>query len=387
MADHVYRRFTRENLFTTTILAQNQVYVAAVQNTATNWLSGAYFTNLPSNTLSLYGGVRSRGDVGATGTSGVTIYPLDQVDTQSIDGVIQVPGQYPQTGSINLVLCTNDEQPNALAITDTRWYDDHWAPINILSDWHSSHNSKVYNPLDTLPTTMSLVHIPAMFYGRTIATGSVKIMTRAWETVGGSNVLTGPPYTNPWSYSLYGTGPFGSGTFGGSAMSGVRYYVDDGYGRLFDVPVALTGNWFQAWSSGTAYRIGSVFYNEGLILFTHPEPTWHREFLSASYNDTGDTGPTFSLQFNGSYPIKSMIALCRMNPAEVNASNNPTYYYTDETGKRWARNAQGFTEAVTYTTAIGIYNEERQLVAVGKMAQPIRKREQDDIDIKLRLDL
>ena len=96
------------------------------------------------------------------------------------------------------------------------------------------------------------------------------------------------------------------------------------------------------------------------------------------------------IEFDGSYHIKSMIALCRMNPGDVNGSNNPTYYETDSTGKRWARHTtdvQGNVGVLTYVTEIGIYNEERELVAVAKIAQPIRKREKDDIDIKLRMDL
>jgi hypothetical protein len=75
-----------------------------------------------------------------------------------------------------------------------------------------------------------------------------------------------------------------------------------------------------------------------------------------------------------------------MAPSEVNGSNNPTYYTTDADGKRWAR-VTGSNEAVTYITSIGLYNEHRQLVAVAKLAQPIRKRERDNIDIRLRLDV
>jgi hypothetical protein len=42
---------------------------------------------------------------------------------------------------------------------------------------------------------------------------------------------------------------------------------------------------------------------------------------------------------------------------------------------------------VTYVTAVGIYNEFRELVAVAKIAQPIRKRETDQVNIRLRLDI
>jgi hypothetical protein len=340
VADHVYRRFTRENLFTTTILAQNQVIVSSG---SAGWTGN---TNLNNNTLSLYGGIRSRSDVGVSGSASVHIYPLDQVDTQSIDGVIQIPGEYPQTGSINIFACVNLEQPNLFAVTDTLWWDNHYSVITRLSDWHSTHGKHTYPMEEDYPFFFTGFHIPEMFYGRTIATGSVMLTV---------NAFIGSPF---------------------SGTAGPVYWKDDAYGRLWEVPTSST-----VWQSGT-HVVGNVFYNEGLIVFTNPDTLWHARLLSGE-----GTEPHFTLQFNGAYPIKSMIALCRLNPAEVNASNNPTYYTTDETGKRWATNAQAFPEAVTYVTAIGLYNEERQLVGVAKIAQPIRKREQDDLDIKLRLDL
>jgi hypothetical protein len=36
---------------------------------------------------------------------------------------------------------------------------------------------------------------------------------------------------------------------------------------------------------------------------------------------------------------------------------------------------------------VGLYNEDRKLVSVAKMASPIRKREKDKILIRLRLDI
>ena len=360
MADHVYRRFTRENLFTTTILAQNHVSATWVSQ-INGWSSGAYFTNLPGNTLSLYGGIRSRKDVGVSGTAGVHLYPLDQVDTQSIDGVIQIPGQYPATGSLNLVWCVNVAATQAFAETDTFWMDTHHSVVRRLSDWYTTHKKHVYPTEDeflgigvgvqTPSGAFACVHIPSMFYGREIASGSVLFSV------------------NSFSGSAYSPG------------SGTLFWKDDGYGRLWEVPSTASD-----WTAGT-HVVGNIFYNEGLIVLTHPSATWHQQFLSGAIA----TVPwNVNIQFNGSYHIKSMIALCRMSPGDVNASNNPTYFYTDETGKRWARNtvdSKGNVEAVTYVTAIGLYNEERQLVAVAKIAQPIRKREKDDIDIKLRMDL
>jgi len=396
MADHVYRRFTNDDLFHTTINAQPQT---VVESGTSGWTGN---TLLGNNSLSLYGDVRSRADV-FSGTdaqlsaSGLFIYPIDEVDTHSIDKVIGVPGKYPATGSINLVALTNSIAPNAAAVTDLKWYDEHYAPLNLLSDWNN-RRSKFYHPLDTLPSRLTVIHVPEMFYGRQIATGSILIWTHAWDLNYGSNVLNVPPNTNPWATENVSSLPFGFGLFGAgvygnaAALSGTRYYVDDGRGRLLDVPSASIGDWKSAWMSGTAYRVGTVFYNEGLIVFTHPDPTWHNQFISASYSSVG-SAPTLHVEFRGNTVMKSYVFMCRMPQAAVNASNNPTYYSSsigpNGEPQRWSKFPSSGTvgENRTYITAVGIYNEERQLVAVAKIAQPIRKRETDNIDIRLRLDI
>jgi hypothetical protein len=40
-----------------------------------------------------------------------------------------------------------------------------------------------------------------------------------------------------------------------------------------------------------------------------------------------------------------------------------------------------------YITTIGLYNDSGQLLAIGKLAQPIRKRNDVDLNFLMRLDL
>jgi hypothetical protein len=42
--------------------------------------------------------------------------------------------------------------------------------------------------------------------------------------------------------------------------------------------------------------------------------------------------------------------------------------------------------AVPYITTIGLYNDQAQLLAVGKMAEPIQKRNDIDMNFILRWD-
>jgi hypothetical protein len=318
MADHVYRRFGPEDLFETRIHAQPLV---VVESGSTGWSGNM---NGPSGSLSLYGGVRSRADVSSGSAGPIKIYPIDLVDTHSIDKVIGIPGSYPATGSILVATCTDSVAPNAAAVTPTRWYDEHHRPIEILSGWYHDRVSTRY-PKE-LPNEIQVVSVPSMFYGRQIATGSVKIVD--------NTVLSGSSKT----------------------------FIDDGRGSMI-----LSG------TDVGAGVYGHVFYNEGFVVFT--SATLGQGFYT-------NQNPRLHIEFKGSTIVNSKTVMCRMGPGEVNASSNPTFYRVDEHGVRRPK-----ASGKTYVTAIGIYNEERELVAVAKLAQPIRKRETDDIDIRLRLDI
>jgi hypothetical protein len=93
---------------------------------------------------------------------------------------------------------------------------------------------------------------------------------------------------------------------------------------------------------------------------------------------------------------------------ELNYSNNPTYlkygsssyeassgtlaYQQNQqvpikniTSGTWAAPTASFSKT-TYISKIGIYDDNKNLIGVAKLATPIRKREIDDFTFKLKLD-
>lgn len=295
------------------------------------WASGVngYSANLdmPSGSLSLYGGPRARFDVFSGSTSGLELYPLDEVDTHSIDKVIQISGSYPATGTINLVRVTNTQPASYITdVTDTRWYDTHYRAIELLYSFHSNYNT-AYEFVTASYPDIRLFHVPSMFYDRQVATGSIKIT----------------------DYSV----------------SGSIVFVDDGYGSLV--------------LSGTKEQWGAVFYVEGLITITPPAVS--SSYIIGDGAFSNDDGDKVRLEFSGSHPIIVKTFMCRIHESECNCSRNPTWS-TDVSGTR-VRTADNNT---TYISSVGLYNEDYELVAVAKLAQPIRKREQDRLDIRLRMD-
>lgn len=214
-----------------------------------------------------------------------------------------------------------------------------------------------FHPLKTLAfqssslSILKVFNIPSIMYGRQIATGSIEITCRAY-----SNVNTGL----------------------------IRVIKDDGRGGLY-----ISGSMFsssletkEAYDGTYFNKVGNVFYGEGIIVIKDPSLL----DLGAPDGNTSTTShpnELLSISFKGESSIPTKTLMCRADVGEFNASNNQTYTEVDSvTGKRILVNS----EPVTYITAVGLYDEQRRLVAVAKLAQGIRKREKDKLNIKLRID-
>lgn len=193
-----------------------------------------------------------------------------------------------------------------------------------------------------------VVHVPSIFYGIQMATGSVRLTCRAYDNQGI-----------------------------------VRVLQDDGRGALY-ISGSMTRNIGHEEYRGVAWRkVGNVFYSEGFIVITDPSLLDFGE-----RHDTGTAARTLQVEFNGLNRIHSKVFLCRIGGAECNASLNPTFYEVDRGDVQDATDDRYMARSsTTYVTAIGLYSSDRKLVAVAKLAQPIRNREKDRITIRLRFDL
>lgn len=341
MAESVYHRFTPGDLLETAVSAKFPV----VWSSGTYGLSGSMGT---SGSVSLYGGLRARSDVGPTGSAGVRIYPLDTTGSLSMDDPLTVTGEYPATASIGLVYCTNTAAPSPASVTDDRWYEEHFRPIEILYSYYRDHTtcrSGTNFVLTEIETEFSVIHIPSVFYGRHISRNSV--------------VLTDYSQDPPVEYRDDGRGALTTKTHVWSVAQPLAQ----------PLTMEMTGSEVQA---------GNVFYAEGLIVLRGQ----YVNYMGTGLSSASD-GTKLKLEFDGETITQCKTFMCRVRPGDANASNNPTYYTLDSLGRKVPRSG----ENTTYITSIGIYNEFRQLVGVAKLAQPIRKRERDQLDIRLRLDI
>lgn len=163
-------------------------------------------------------------------------------------------------------------------------------------------------------------------------------------------------------------------------------------------------------SAGSGSVAGVVLYNEGFVLLTG---SWT---LSSGFqwkrfgNKTLDnSSSSFELEFEGVHYIPTLSMLCHARKGELNYSNNPTYikfgqsssmipltssYLYKEfdnieiknTVKSFYNDPTASFEKQTFISRIGIYDKDKNLIAVAKLAKPVRKRETDSFTFKLKKD-
>jgi hypothetical protein len=164
-----------------------------------------------------------------------------------------------------------------------------------------------------------------------------------------------------------------------------RVIQDDGHGRLYvsgSMSRQVSGENFSGlkWN-----KVGNVFYNEGLIVITDP--------AFADFGDINqDASPAFpdtlQIAFSGQEKITTKVFQCRVGAGQANGSNNPTFssLNLDPKSQFYNKRIVKNSPLTTWISAVGIYNEDHKLVAIAKLASPIRKREKDKLLIRLRMD-
>ena len=141
-------------------------------------------------------------------------------------------------------------------------------------------------------------------------------------------------------------------------------YLDDGEGRLV---------------SGSTY-IGNIIYEHGIIVLTGGERTrsdWDGE-ITTFVNNTNVT-----CSFSSSYTIYETQYKCTVGESEFNYSQNPSVI-SGSNGTPW-----GYATSASfapYITTVGLYNNQNDLIAVGKLAQPTPVSKTTDTTILINVD-
>lgn len=141
-------------------------------------------------------------------------------------------------------------------------------------------------------------------------------------------------------------------------------YKDDGEGRL---------------TSGSDY-IGNIIYKHGIVVLTGGQRTrdyWDEEI------DTFVTETNVTCSFSSSNTIFETQYKCTIGESEFNYSQNPSIISGSDGIALDFVTGSFFTP---YVTTVGLYNDQRDLIAVGKLAQPLPISKTTDTSVLINID-
>ena len=228
---------------------------------------------------------------------------------------------------------------------------------------------------------INLISIPKIFYGSRIKHGSMSLKFYITGT------LVGELQDTKYNGELIQVGPEGS--TGSGSVAGVVMY-EEGF-------VLLTGSW--GLSTETMNLSGATSQN----------PKWI--YFAAGANDgfsPTDNSASFDLSFKGHTETQVLTMYAHARRGEVNYSNNPTFLEYGQTktfmssSKIYMENDSqvikntvsssydGFEapfQRQVYISRVAIYDEEKKLIGVATLSNPILKKEAQDLSFKLKLDI
>jgi len=273
-----------------------------------------------------------------------------------------ISGSYNMSSSVSRMLISSPTEANYRKLRALQSSCNHYA------FWSKSFEFENYENTD-----VNMINIPSVFYGNSLKKGTVSL----------------------------------------------KYYIS---GTLAATATDSRKNGELLWNEGV---IGTVMYNEGIILLTSSaeidsnaldyETSTSSSWLRYGYgmNDGNTISPStlsasFALEFDTISKLQNMTVLAKAPYGELNHSNNPTYlkYYDGEPTYSTSsyqyvetnREVKNVVPALqtdeeppfqkeTYISKICIYDKNKRLVGICKLATPIRKTEVNEYLFKMKIDL
>lgn len=345
-------------------------------------ISGTYSDNIlgvPTGSISLY-------EYNINRASDNTIHPFitkggqkqkfktqtdAEFNTQFGYGGSIITGSYNMSASITRMLITSPTEENYRKLRALKSACNHYE--------FKSQNFNFANHYEDVATNpVNMINIPSIFYGNSVKKGTVRL-----------------------KYYI-------SGTLAAEASD-----------------LRENGELVQTSGSTTGSVVGTIMYSEGIMLLTSSTPIGERLSYETSVSsswirygfgmndgnvitETSTLSASYSMEFDTVSNLQSMTILTKAPYGELNHSNNPTYlkytgqeptvdsgsYTYVETGRQIKNVVSGSStdteppfQKETYISKICIYDKEKRLIGVCKLATPILKTEVDEYLFKMKLDL
>ncbi len=341
-----------------------------------------------------------------SGTS-LSFRTISLQEYQSFSYGDEIRGKYPQASTISIdrYLSPEDEfydvcgkdRRRLVALKNTLNY------YKLLSP-HYAFESDYHN---LMTDRLSLISVPSIFFGSYIEKGSVKLEYR----IHGEVIATLEDVNkNGELIQTYGKLQGNTGK-----VAGIVLY-NEGF-------IILTGQWELSTDFKERYKFCpypiNIVEGEDIQL---DYPRWIHWGTQGYIDENGlpndpetiEDTPTsvinssFYLKMNGTTNISTLTMLAHAKKGELNHSNNPTYLKNDQESTIFWSGSSGYHEnsnlqikntvyspyndpapefaKQTWISKIGIYDENRNLIAIAKLAKPILKKEDREFTFKLKLD-
>ena len=188
----------------------------------------------------------------------------------------------------------------------------------------------------------------------------------------------------------------------GSAINGMHGSVSDfivfNRALLDEEFLQLADNTYNQSTSINTNIVGNIFYEHGMVVISDPRPkytTFRFWTGSLANNSTGAAEPisvapgyidNFYFTYASTVTIYENEVTCRLNQDEFNFTMNPTIREDNDTNSQVPKDFVSNPAFSPYITTIGLYNNVGQLVAVAKLHNPVKKRDNVDLNVVVRYD-
>jgi len=171
-------------------------------------------------------------------------------------------------------------------------------------------------------------------------------------------------YIQPESFKLY---------LAYDEWSENQLVTDDGNGNLLS----------------SSINVGNIIYPHGIVILTQQDWAGGTADLENLYE--ADGGVAITCSFSSSYTIYETQYKCTINESEFGFSQNPSIISGSITNNAITSSNTPYNFATgsyfsPYVTTVGMYNEQYELLAVGKLGQPLPTSQTTDTTILVNID-
>jgi hypothetical protein len=237
---------------------------------------------------------------------------------------------------------------------------------------------------DKSTQTSNLISIPSIFYGSRITTGS---MSLKWYFTGS---LIGELRDTKHNGELIEVSGSNVGAVAGVVLYDEGFVYLTGSWALGTTKIGLASGASADWPKWIYFGAGA---NDGVTVSSAAA-----SYISASY----------SLSFRGTNEVQVLTMFAHARRGEANYSNNPTFLkygqtlidntssqIYEENSNRTIFNTvsssysdyQAPFKRQVYVSRVAVYDENKNLIGVATLANPVLKEEDQDLTFKLRLDI